>query len=226
MSHELRTPLNAIIGFSEILRHELYGPLGDHRYRQYAADIHGSGAHLLEIINDILDLSKAEATGFELYEEATDIADLVQSCIGMMTQRAQENGIEIKTALPDSLPRLMSDQRKLKQVMLNLLSNAVKFTPEGGRVLVTAAERPDGLRLEVSDTGIGIAPKDIPIVLAPFGQIDNAFSRSHSGTGLGLPLSKRFVEAHGGQLQIISALGEGTTVRIDLPRGRLVERAA
>jgi PAS domain S-box-containing protein len=226
MSHELRTPLNAIIGFSEILRHELYGPLGDKRYRQYAADIHGSGAHLLEIINDILDLSKAEATGFELYEEATDIGELIQSCIAMMAQRAQENGIEIELDLPETLPRLTADARKLKQVMLNLLSNAIKFTPENGRIQVVAAKLPEGLRLEVRDTGIGIAPQDIPIVLAPFGQIDNAFSRSHSGTGLGLPLSKRFVEAHGGQLQIISALGEGTTVRIDLPHSRLIEQAA
>ena len=226
MSHELRTPLNAIIGFSEILRHELYGPLGDKRYRQYAADIHGSGAHLLEIINDILDLSKAEATGFELYEEATDIAGLIQGCIGMMAQRAQEGGIKVELILPETLPRLTADARKLKQVMLNLLSNAIKFTPEDGNVRVSVARLPEGLRLEVSDTGIGIAPQDIPTVLAPFGQIDNAFSRSHSGTGLGLPLSKRFVEAHGGQLQIISALGEGTTVRIDLPRSRLIEQAA
>jgi PAS domain S-box-containing protein len=226
MSHELRTPLNAIIGFSEILRHELYGPLGDKRYRQYAADIHGSGAHLLEIINDILDLSKAEATGFELYEEATDIAGLIEGCIGMMAQRAQENGIQIERVLPETLPLLTADARKLKQVVLNLLSNAVKFTPAEGHVRVSVATLPEGLRLEVSDTGIGIAPQDIPIVLAPFGQIDNAFSRSHSGTGLGLPLSKRFVEAHGGQLQIISGLGEGTTVRIDLPRSRLIEQAA
>jgi signal transduction histidine kinase len=226
MSHELRTPLNAIIGFSEILRHELYGPLGDKRYRQYAADIHGSGAHLLEIINDILDLSKAEATGLELYEEATDIAGLIEGCIGMMAQRAQENGIQIERVLPETLPLLTADARKLKQVVLNLLSNAVKFTPAEGHVRVSVATLPEGLRLEVSDTGIGIAPQDIPIVLAPFGQIDNAFSRSHSGTGLGLPLSKRFVEAHGGQLQIISGLGEGTTVRIDLPRSRLIEQAA
>ncbi|MFM9842639.1 MAG: PAS domain-containing sensor histidine kinase [Dongiaceae bacterium] len=226
MSHELRTPLNAIIGFSEILRHELYGPLGDKRYRQYAADIHGSGAHLLEIINDILDLSKAEATGFELYEEATDIAGLIRGCIGMMAQRAQEDGIKIELALPETLPRLTADARKLKQVVLNLLSNAVKFTPQDGHVRVSVAKLPEGLRLEVSDTGIGIAPQDIPVVLAPFGQVDNAFSRSHSGTGLGLPLSKRFVEAHGGQLQIISALGEGTTVRIDLPRSRMIEQAA
>jgi len=226
MSHELRTPLNAIIGFSEILRHELYGPLGDERYRQYADDIHGSGSHLLEIINDILDLSKAEATGFELYEETTEIAELVQGCIGMMAQRAQQNGVAIEVALPESLPQITADARKLKQVLLNLLSNAVKFTPSGGRVRISAGQLPEGLRLEVSDTGIGIAPQDIPIVLAPFGQIDNAFSRSHSGTGLGLPLSKRFVEAHGGQLQIISTPGEGTTVRIDLPHARLIERAA
>jgi len=226
MSHELRTPLNAIIGFSEILRHELYGALGDERYRQYADDIHGSGSHLLEIINDILDLSKAEAMGFELYEEATEIGELVHSCIGMMSQRAQENGVKIEVALPETLPQITADVRKLKQVLLNLLSNAVKFTHSGGQVRISAAQLPDGLRLEVSDTGIGIAPQDIPIVLAPFGQIDNAFSRSHSGTGLGLPLSKRFVEAHGGQLQIISTPGEGTTVRIDLPHTRLIERAA
>ena len=162
MSHELRTPLNAIIGFSEILRHELYGPLGDKRYRQYAADIHGSGAHLLEIINDILDLSKAEATGFELYEEATDIAGLIQGCIGMMAQRAQENGINVELVLPETLPRLTADARKLKQVVLNLLSNAVKFTPADGHVRVSVAKLPEGLRIEVSDTGIGIAPQDIP----------------------------------------------------------------
>jgi PAS domain S-box-containing protein len=226
MSHELRTPLNAIIGFSEILRHQLYGPLGDERYRQYADDIQRSGSHLLDIINDILDLSKAEAMGFELNEEATEIAVLVDGCVAMMAQRAQETGIEMQVRLPPSLPRVTADPRKLKQVLLNLLSNALKFTPAGGRVAITAARLPEGLRLEVSDTGIGIAPQDIPIALAPFGQIDNAFSRSHSGTGLGLPLSKRFVEAHGGQLEIISAPGEGTTVRIDLPNARLIERAA
>jgi PAS domain S-box-containing protein len=226
MSHELRTPLNAIIGFSEILRHELYGALGDERYRQYAADIHRSGNHLLDIINDILDLSKAEALGFELNEEATEIAGLVNGCVAMMGQRAMENGIEIEVSVPASLPHLSADARKLKQVLLNLLSNALKFTPSGGRVQITAARRPEGLRLEVSDTGIGIAPQDIPVALAPFGQIDNAFSRSHSGTGLGLPLSKRFVEAHGGTLEIFSAPGEGTTVRIDLPNARLIERAA
>jgi len=226
MSHELRTPLNAVIGFSEILRHELYGRLGDERYQQYAADIHRSGTHLLDIINDILDLSKAEALGFELNEESTEIAGLVNGCVAMMAQRALETGIEIEVIVPPSLPQLSADARKLKQVLLNLLSNALKFTPSGGRVQIMAARLPEGLRLEVSDTGVGIAPQDIPTALAPFGQIDNAFSRSHSGTGLGLPLSKRFVEAHGGQLEIISAPGEGTTVRIDLPNARLIERAA
>jgi PAS domain S-box-containing protein len=226
MSHELRTPLNAIIGFSEILRHELYGSLGDERYQQYSDDIHRSGTHLLDIINDILDLSKAEALGYELNEEPTEIAGLVNGCVAMMAQRALENGIEIDVTLPPSLPQLSADARKLKQVLLNLLSNALKFTPAGGRVQITAARLPEALRLEVSDNGIGIAPQDIPTALAPFGQVDNAFSRSHSGTGLGLPLSKRFVEAHGGRLEIVSAPGEGTTVRIDLPNARLLERAA
>jgi PAS domain S-box-containing protein len=226
MSHELRTPLNAIIGFSEILRYELYGPVGDKRYSQYAADIHRSGTHLLEIINDILDLSKAEAIGFELNEETVDIGPLVHECVGMIAQRAEESGIAIEILVPETLPQITADARKMKQVLLNLLSNAVKFTPGGGEVRILAARQPEGLRIAVIDNGIGIAAKDIPIVLAPFGQIDNTFSRTHSGTGLGLPLSKRFVEAHGGELQIISAPGEGTTVRIDLPASRLVERAA
>lgn len=221
MSHELRTPLNAIIGFSDILRSEMFGPLGSPRYREYAGDINQSGRHLLELINDILDISKAEAGKLELQEEVVSLEDLAARAMAMIVPRAEEAGIRLSFRLPPRSVRLRADRRKLLQMLLNLLSNAVKFTPAEGRVTLAAAVGPDGVELAVEDTGIGIAPQDLDKVQEPFIQLDPAMTRHREGTGLGLPLAKRLAQLHGGRLEIESRLGSGTTVRVRLPLSRL-----
>jgi signal transduction histidine kinase len=225
MSHELRTPLNAIIGFSEIMRDELLGPLGDKRYRQYARDIHSSGAHLLEIINDILDLSKIEAGKHELIEETVELPSIVKGCFLLLAERAQSGDVALIQRLPEDVPVLRADPRKIKQILLNLLANAVKFTPAGGSVTVTAAREPDGgIALSVTDTGIGIASEHFERVMAPFGQVDGGLGRKYEGTGLGLPLARAFTELHGGKLELASSPGEGTRVTIRLPKARVIDR--
>jgi signal transduction histidine kinase len=225
MSHELRTPLNAIIGFSEIMRDELLGPLGDARYGQYVKDIHGSGAHLLAIINDILDLSKIEAGKHELLEETVELPAVVKSCLMLLGERAQGAGVKLSQRVPDDLRALRGDPRKIKQILLNLLANAVKFTPAGGTVTVTAERKGDGgLSFSVVDTGIGIDPAHFERVLAPFGQVDSGLGRKYEGTGLGLPLARAFAELHGGKLELASAPGEGTRVTIHLPKERVLGR--
>ncbi len=222
MSHELRTPLNAIIGFSEALERELFGPVGNPRYREYAEDIHDSGVHLLNLINDILDLSKIEAGHFKLHEEETDLDTVVASACRIVRHRAQQARISIETKLPTPPVALMADERALKQVLINLVSNAVKFSNDGSVVRVEASVQPGGLRIAVIDSGIGIAEEDIPKALAPFTQIDGTLSRSHEGTGLGLPLAKHLSELHGGTLTIRSEPGRGTTVEVDLPATCLI----
>ncbi len=225
MSHELRTPLNAIIGFSEIMRDELLGALGDKRYRQYALDIHSSGAHLLEIINDILDLSKIEAGKHELIEETVELASVVKGCFLLLGERAQSGDVALIQRLPEDLPAMRADPRKIKQILLNLLANSVKFTPAGGSVTVTAAREPDGsISFSVVDTGIGIDPEHIERVLAPFGQVDSGLGRKYEGTGLGLPLARAFAELHGGGLELASHPGEGTRVTVRLPKTRVIGR--
>ena len=227
MSHELRTPLNAIIGFSDILTSELFGALGNERYKGYAKDVHDSGQHLLELINDILDLSKAEAEKVELQDERVSLPEIVNRCHAMVRQRAEEADVTLSLDLASDLPLLVADTRRLKQVLINLLSNAVKFTPVGGRVTLAAKFQDGGLRISVVDTGIGIAKKDIPRVLEPFGQVDSTLSRQHQGTGLGLPLSKRLVELHGATFEIFSDEGMGTEVVLTFPTERVVfEEAA
>jgi signal transduction histidine kinase len=221
MSHELRTPLNAIIGFSEMLKHELFGPLGDSRYRDYADSIHGSGHHLLGLINDVLDFSKMEAGRFELQEGVVEIAKTVLEAVRMVEAQARKAEVEMSSEVPANLPPLRLDERRLRQVMLNLLWNAVKFTPPGGRVTVSAAIEDDTVAIRVVDTGIGMAEEDIPKALDRFGQIDSSLSRRYDGTGLGLPLSKRLVELHGGTLDIVSAVGKGTTVTVRFPGARI-----
>ena len=222
MSHELRTPLNAIIGFSEIVLRETFGPIANKRYRDYVDDIRSSGAHLLELINDILDLSKAEAGQIELVEEVVEVEPLVHACIAMLSPRAQQAGVEVITEVADDLPNLLADERKLRQSLLNLVTNGIKFTPPEGQVRVSARMAGGHLRIEVADTGIGIAKDDIPKALSPFGQIDSALSRRHAGTGLGLPLTKRLIEAHGATFSIESEFGAGTSVTIEFPPQRLV----
>ncbi|HZB91039.1 MAG TPA: PAS-domain containing protein [Stellaceae bacterium] len=226
MSHELRTPLNAIIGFSDILMGQIFGPLGDARYSDYARDIRDSGLHLLNLINDVLDVSKVEFGKVELIEETVDIVAVVESCARLMRDRADTAGLRLVQELPPGLPYLQGDSRRLKQVLLNLLSNAVKFTPSGGRVTIKASYRPeDGFRLVVEDTGIGIAKGDLEKALRPFGQIDSRLARKYQGTGLGLPLARSMAELHGGKLELDSAPGQGTTATIWLPPARVLQPA-
>jgi len=225
MSHELRTPLNAIIGFSEVIKSEMLGPLGIERYRFYAQDIYDSGHHLLAVINDILDISKVEAGEFELNEEETDLDYLVEQSLRLVRERANNQRLELTVELDPDLPYVLVDQRLIKQSLINLLSNSIKFTPGPGRVTVRGTVEADGnLALAVADTGIGITEEDIAKVLQPFNQVESAFSRTHEGTGLGLPLAKSFLEVQGGSLTVESRIGEGTTVTLRLPAGRLVAR--
>lgn len=222
MSHELRTPLNAIIGFSTILRDEMYGPIGNEKYKEYASDIHDSGAHLLSMINDILDLSKIESGNFTLSEDVFDFAKVVNNSVRIIRERAQTAGLHLVTQLPDRLPRVFGDERTIKQILLNLLSNAVKFTPEHGTVTLSAQINPFGqLVVRVKDTGIGMKPEDIPKAMTPFMQVDNSLARKYQGTGLGLPLTKTLIELHGGTFGLESELGKGTTAIITLPKERL-----
>ncbi len=227
MSHELRTPLNAIIGFSEIMAGEIFGPVGSPQYRDYAQDINASGTHLLEIINNMLDLSKIEANKFDLQEQTVDVPHAVLSCVTLVEGRAEKQGVKIQTVISDKAPYLYCDERGLKQVLLNLMTNAVKFTPEGGSLTVeTWSNENDGYVLRFRDTGIGIAPDDIPMVLTPFGQVESAHSRLQQGTGLGLPLTKSIVELHGGTFELQSEVGVGTTVTVSFPARRAVQELA
>jgi two-component system cell cycle sensor histidine kinase PleC len=225
MSHELRTPLNAIIGFSEILGTEMLGPLGHPRYREYAGDVHGAGRHLLALINDILDLSKAAAGKFDLDCEEIVPADVITECLKLTRGKAHEGGLRLSCDLAPGLPNLVADRLRFKQALLNLCSNAIKFTPHGGHVHVMADQEEDGhFVLTVRDTGIGMSPEQIPMALEPFRQIASPFARQKEGTGLGLALVKSLVECHDGRLEIESALNRGTTVRIVLPPERTVRR--
>jgi PAS domain S-box-containing protein len=223
MSHELRTPLNAIIGFSEIVAGELFGPIGGQRYVEYAHDIHTSGIHLLSIISDILDLSKIEAGRRELSESAIDLHEVTESALRLVRGRAENGGVRLVNGIAKgAMPRVIADERAVKQMLLNLLSNAVKFTPDGGRVGVNAEVRSDGsLAVLIEDTGIGIAPENIPRALAPFSQVDSTLTRRYEGTGLGLPLVKSLIELHDGNLEIESEEGKGTRARVVFPAARV-----
>jgi len=224
VAHELRTPLNAIIGFSEIMRDERYGALGDERYLSYAGDIHDSGELLLSLINDLLDLSKVEAGKFEPEFEQVSIASLVEQCVNMVKPGAADERIAIRTQIPETLPGLVADKRSLMQILLNLLSNAVKFTRAGGQVTVTATVSSDGdLTLAVHDTGIGMSDEDLEQALTPFGQARNAVIHGRKGTGLGLPLAKALTEANRGALTINSSPGEGTQVQLVFPSTQVLQ---
>jgi PAS domain S-box-containing protein len=223
MSHELRTPLNAVIGFSEAMLAGLGGRLED-RGRGYVGDIAESGRHLLELINDILDLSKIEAGKLELDEEAVSLAEVTLTCERLIAPRARQAGVTVVATVGTALPAVRGDERRLRQILLNLLSNAVKFTPAGGEVRVEAGLAPaGGVDLVVSDTGIGMRSEDIPVALELFRQVEGALNRRFEGTGLGLPLVKSLTALHGGTFHLESAVGEGTRATVSLPRERVLE---
>ena len=224
MSHELRTPLNAILGFAELMREAVIGPL-DARYREYARDIFSSGSHLLRLIDDILDLSKIEVGRLDLREESLDLGELLVECRRLLMDRAAQGEVQLLERLPADLPMVFVDRLRLKQVLLNLLSNAVKFTHPGGSVTVDV-ERTEagGIAIIVTDTGIGMDPDKVETALQPFQQLDASLARQYEGTGLGLPLAKKLTELHGGTLEIVTALGRGTSIRVILPAGRVLTR--
>ncbi|MCP1337340.1 ATP-binding protein [Futiania mangrovi] len=224
MSHELRTPMNSIIGFSEIMKDRILGPLGNDKYAEYIENIYNSGRHLLDLINDILDLSKIEAGRFELQEEDVDTHALLRSCHTLLSERAKRAGLHLRVLAEEGVPDIHADGRRLKQVLLNLLTNAIKFTNPGGSVTLEAGVDPTrGLEIKVIDTGIGMKPEDLPRALEKFSQIDSALNRQHDGTGLGLPIAKSLMELHGGGLELQSKYGHGTTVTIWIPPRRLLK---
>jgi cell cycle sensor histidine kinase DivJ len=215
MSHELRTPLNAIMGFSDIMRQRLFGPMSD-RYADYAELIHDAGAHLLELINDVLDMSKIEAERFELAREAFDARDAVSAVIRLMRGQAERAGVQLRGVLPPDPLEIEADRRAVKQIALNLVSNALKFTPRGGSVTLTVQSSGAALELIVSDSGVGISPQDLERLGRPFEQAGDAAQRA-AGSGLGLSLVRAFARLHGGEMDIESAVGDGTTVTVRMP---------
>jgi signal transduction histidine kinase len=219
MSHELRTPLNAILGFSDVIRSELHGALGSPRYQQYATHIHDSGMHLLDLINDVLDLSKIAAGKMELHEQDIAIPDLLSDALALFKGRAKD--VQLDEGPWPGLPRIRADYRLLKQILINLLTNAIKFTPPGGKVAIGAVVGRD-IRLTVSDTGIGMTQAELERAMSQYGQIDSRVARKHQGTGLGLPICNSLAMLHGGTLEIVSKPDTGTTVSLVLPVSRIV----
>ena len=223
MSHELRTPLNAIIGFAEMMQRGSFGPLGHKRYDEYVGDIHTSGRHLLEMVNDILDLTKAEAGKLDLVDDSVDVAEIADTACRMVAPQARARSIIVSNRIARSLPMLRGDERRLTQIMLNFVSNAVKFSNDGGRVELDAFLDEDGsFAVMVRDNGIGIAEADIPRVMQIFQQADNGHTRRYGGTGLGLPLAKKLVELHGGNLELESKQGSGTRIMARFPASRVI----
>ncbi|WP_417431057.1 PAS-domain containing protein [Kiloniella sp.] len=226
MSHELRTPLNCIIGFSELLKNESFGPLGQERYKDYCFDINNAGVHLLEVLNDLLDVSKLESGDMDLVETEVDLSTVIESSVAMLSNKADSHNISLITELPSDLPYLYADARRIKQVLINLLSNAVKFSREEGDVVITVSgNKRDGISLSIADKGIGISKEDLPKVMDPFHQVSEALTRNHEGSGLGLHIVKSLIELHGGRVVINSELGVGTNVCVHFPRERSVDRA-
>ena len=227
MSHELRTPLNAIIGFSEVLKSELLGPHHVPQYKEYAGDIHASGQHLLNLINELLDLSRIEAGKYELHEEAVAIVDIAEDCQRMMQLRAKSKGIELTFNASDNLPKIWGDERAIRQVVLNLLSNAIKFTPQHGKVSLVVTRSSDGGQLiSVKDNGPGIPESEIETVLSSFGQGSLAHKTAEQGAGLGLPIVQRIMDLHQGRFDLFSKLRFGTEVIATFPRARVMDALA
>jgi len=227
MSHELRTPLNAILGFSEIIERQSFGPVGQERYVEYAADIHASGSHLLQVINDVLDLAKVESGKMPLQESRIDVTRVLQDCIRLIGPNAAKSNLHLLGDFDPRLPTLLADEARLRQIALNLLSNAVKFTNPGGRVtLATRVDTAGSIVVSVSDTGIGMTADEIAVALEPFRQVASSLSRAKEGTGLGLPLTKSLVGLHGARLEIASEPGRGTTVCVIFPARRSLARGA
>lgn len=223
MSHEFRTPLNAIIGFSDIIKNQAFGPIGNKQYAEYANDINSSGLHLLSIINDVLDLAKADAGKVQLHDREVDLTDVLRRCVRMCHERAQTGKVRLLFTDCTEPVHVTGDERLLLQVAINLVSNAIKFTPEGGDVRVTlTARKGEGVTMKVADTGIGIAQEDLQRVLRPFEQVESSYARKHGGSGLGLPYADRLVQLHGGRLSLQSILGRGTTVTVFLPPERYI----
>jgi signal transduction histidine kinase len=226
MSHELRTPLNAIIGFSESLKREIFGSVGGDKNREYLDDIYHSGQHLLDLINDVLDVSAIEAGALELHEENVSLAELVDASIHFIKPQAEDGKVTLTSSIDTQLPLIYGDKRRVKQIVLNLLSNAAKFTPEGGRISVSARLNDDGsLSLIVADTGVGMNKEEIVIALSRFEQVDSGLDRKHEGTGLGLPLTKGLMEQHGGILEIKSVKDHGTSITATFPKERVDQNA-
>ncbi len=225
MSHELRTPLNSILGFSDIIQAETLGPLGDKRYGEYAGHIHDSGSHLLNLIGDLLDLSRIEAGKVNLKLESLDITEICESAARHAATRERRASDAVTMAFQPDLPAVRADQRAVTQMIINLLSNALKFTPPEGRITLAARTRADrGVSIEVADTGVGMDADEIPKALALFSQVDDGHARKHEGTGLGLPIVKSLIELHGGTLSLESEKGRGTIVRLDFPPQATVRR--
>ncbi len=226
MSHELRTPLNSILGFSELIRDERLGSVGDQRYCEYAGHIHEGGTHLLHLIGDILDLSRIEAGKVELRFETLNISEIVETALRHAATRERRADGDVQLDISRNLPRVHADGRSLVQMIMNLLSNALKFTPAGGRIVLSAFERDDGgVTVQVSDSGIGMDAADIPKALCAFSQVDDSLSRRHEGTGLGLPIVKSLIELHGGRLLLASEKGRGTVVQLELPESCSIRQA-
>ncbi len=222
VSHELRTPLNAILGFSEIMKDGLLGPKGVEKFPAYASDIHSSARHLLDLINDVLDLARFESGHGELHPEVVQVDDLIEASIGLVREQATRSDVRLKSEIAEALPALYADPLKMKQVVVNLMTNAIKFSPPAAVVLIRAELLEEGdLEISVNDNGIGMSPQDIKVALEPFRQVESVATRSRQGVGLGLPLSKTLVELHKGTLTIESQPGQGTTVRVRLPADRL-----
>ena len=223
MSHELRTPLNAILGFSEVLKGELFGPHANPAYRDYSNDIHSSGQHLLMLINEILDLSRVEAGRYELKEESVSLVGVAQECKHLLTIRAQKRDIKLIEALEPSLPRIWADERAVRQVVLNLLTNAIKFTPQGGQVTIKVGwTSAGGQYIAIKDTGPGIPENEIAVVMSSFGRGMLAQKNAEEGTGLGLPIVKGLIDLHGGQFMLKSKVREGTEAIVVFPAQRVM----